>query len=407
MGEWQRVPLGEAFEVQLGKMLGVGSDRGEQSKYLANRNVQWGQIVIDELGTMNFSPRERERYRLQSGDLLVCEGGEVGRAALWSDELPECYFQNALHRLRATTGADHRFMRYYFEFASMTGLLRGLTGQTSIGHLPRSKLVNWVVPFPPVEEQRRIAEILDTIDETIQSTERVITKHKRIRSGLSDDLLNGKVGGDRPENPKTSETPPPRAEPPRETCYQVWGQVDDLVDLVTTKAHGQKPVGFPYIGLEHIEPGARTLTATAPSSVSQSTNGVFAEGDILFGKLRPNLRKALQVGCDGFCSTDILVLRTKAAVNPRYATHAVASESVFRHAERNSIGTGMPRTSWLAVSQATVLVPPLEEQRRIAEILDNADETIRTHEEQRDKLQRMRSGLAADLLSGRVRTVAA
>ena len=189
MADWQRIPLGEVFDVQLGKMLGAGAKHGDQFQYLANRNVQWGRIVIDELGTMNFSATERQRYRLQSGDLLVCEGGEVGRAALWSDELPECYFQNALHRLRAISDADTRFMRHYFEFAAMAGLLRALTGQTSIGHLPRANLVRWPVPVPPLEEQRRIAEILDTIDETIQATERVIAKLIQQGEGLEAWLL--------------------------------------------------------------------------------------------------------------------------------------------------------------------------------------------------------------------------
>ena len=179
------------------------------------------------------------------------------------------------------------------------------------------------------------------------------------------------------------------------------GRLDDLVDQVTAKASGRKPAGFPYVGLEHIEPGARTLMGVAPSSISASTNGVFARGDILFGKLRPNLRKAVQVDCDGYCSTDFLVLRPKAGVDPRYANHVVASEGVFRHAERNSIGTGMPRTSWLAVSQAQVWVPPLEEQRRIAEALDTIDENIQATERILLKLLRTEQGLRRDLLEGK------
>ena len=179
------------------------------------------------------------------------------------------------------------------------------------------------------------------------------------------------------------------------------GRLDDLVDQVTAKATGRKRAGFPYVGLEHIEPGARTLMGVAPSSASESTNGVFATGDILFGKLRPNLRKAVQVDCDGYCSTDFLVLRPKAGVDLRYASHAVASEAVFRHAERNSIGTGMPRTSWFAVSQAQVWVPPLEEQRRIAEILDTIDRTIQATERIVSKLLRAEHGLRRELLDGK------
>ena len=165
------------------------------------------------------------------------------------------------------------------------------------------------------------------------------------------------------------------------------GQLGDLVDQVTKKAHGRKLASFPYVGLEHIEPGARTLAGTAPSSISESTNGVFEGGDVLFGKLRPNLRKAVQVDFGGYCSTDLIVLRPQTGADARYAGHVASSEAVFRHAERNSIGTGMPRTSWLAVSQAPAWVPPLEEQRRIAEILDSIDETIQATERVIAKLQ--------------------
>ena len=179
------------------------------------------------------------------------------------------------------------------------------------------------------------------------------------------------------------------------------GRLHELVDQVNTKAHGRKPTSSRYVGLEHIEPGARSLTSTAPSSVSESTNGVFEKGDVLFGKLRPNLRKAVQVDFGGYCSTDLLVLRPRTGVDTRYAGHVVSSEFVFRHAERNSIGTGMPRTSWHAVSQASIWAPPLEEQRRIAEILDSIDETIQATERVISKLMDLEGGLRRDLLSGK------
>ena len=176
------------------------------------------------------------------------------------------------------------------------------------------------------------------------------------------------------------------------------GKLRDLVDHITTKSVGRKPAGSVYVGLEHIESGTRNLIGTAPSSVSNSTNGVFRRGDILFGKLRPNLRKAAQVDFGGYCSTDLLVLRPRTGVDNRYAGYVASSEPVFRHAERNSIGTGMPRTSWLAVSRAPVWIPRLEEQKRIAEILDTIDETIHATERVIAKRRALRAGLAADLL---------
>ena len=185
------------------------------------------------------------------------------------------------------------------------------------------------------------------------------------------------------------------------------GRLHELVDQVNTKAHGRKLASSPYVGLEHIEPGARSLTSTAPSSVSESTNGVFEKGDVLFGKLRPNLRKAVQVDFGGYCSTDFLVLRPRAGVDARYAGHVVSSEAVFRHAERNSIGTGMPRTSWYAVSQARVWAPPLEEQRRIAEILDTIDEAIHATERVIAKRTAKLEGLIEELAGRWTRTAIA
>ncbi|MCY3925928.1 MAG: restriction endonuclease subunit S [bacterium] len=174
------------------------------------------------------------------------------------------------------------------------------------------------------------------------------------------------------------------------------------MDQVTTKAVGRKQADLPYVGLEHVASGTRTLISTAPSSVSVSANGVFESGDVLFGKLRPNLRKAVQMTFGGYCSTDFLVLRPRSGVDPRFAGHAASSDAIFRHAERNSIGTGMPRTSWLAVSQAPISVPPLDEQRRIAEILDTLDETIQATERVIAKSGAVRAGLASDLLGGGV-----
>ena len=181
------------------------------------------------------------------------------------------------------------------------------------------------------------------------------------------------------------------------------GRLREVVHQVTTKAHGRKPSGSRYVGLEHIKSDAQRVIGTAPSSFSQGTNGVFEEGDVLFGKLRPNLRKGVQVGFGGYCSTDLLVLRPRKSVHTRYAGYVATSESVFRHAERNSIGTRMPRTSWYAVSQAPVWLPPLEEQRRIAEILDTIDETIQATERVIAKLHVTADGLIAEAVESALR----
>ena len=101
---WGR--LGAQFEVQLGKMLSKASQPTHEDPgvpYLANLNVRWSDFHLEDLRHVRLDDRERAKFRLQPGDVLVCEGGEIGRAAIWDARMDECYYQKALHRLRPTS----------------------------------------------------------------------------------------------------------------------------------------------------------------------------------------------------------------------------------------------------------------------------------------------------------------
>lgn len=176
-------------------------------------------------------------------------------------------------------------------------------------------------------------------------------------------------------------------------------QLGELVCASNEKAVGRKRDDWPYVGLEHLESGSPRLLGTAASSYSTSTNGIFRAGDVLFGKLRPYLRKSAGVAFEGYCSTDILVLRPRDGVDPGFAAKLLHSEPVFAEAVATSIGTKMPRTSWSTLSKLKVFCPPTVEQRRIAAILDTIDEAIRRTEQVIAKLRQVRQGLLDDLLS--------
>ena len=97
---WEVAKLGHRYEVHLGKMLDAKKVSGDHlGRYLRNTDVQWDRINEDELPEMDFQTHERERYSVRKGDLIVCEGGEIGRCAIWMNDYP-CFYQKALHRLR-------------------------------------------------------------------------------------------------------------------------------------------------------------------------------------------------------------------------------------------------------------------------------------------------------------------
>lgn len=142
------------------------------------------------------------------------------------------------------------------------------------------------------------------------------------------------------------------------------------------------------------------LLGTVASDASISTNSIFEAGDILFGKLRPNLKKSLQVKFTGYCSTDILVFRAKASILPEFAAKVFQREDVFGEAVRTAEGTKMPRTSWEKLKKFRVFVPSnMEEQLLINSILDTIDRAIARTSSLIAKLKQMKAGLLHDLLT--------
>ncbi len=173
---WDTPAISHVFEVQLGKMLNPeASSSGEMFPYLRNENVQWDRIDLGDLNQMHFDATDRSRYRLEPGDLLVCEGGEVGRAATWRGELSPCYYQKALHRVRARKGANPRFLMYVLRAAAGRGVFANEGNSSTFVHLTAEKLRAHRFPYPPVDEQNRIVEELN----------RDATKLSAVESALS------------------------------------------------------------------------------------------------------------------------------------------------------------------------------------------------------------------------------
>ena len=131
-----------------------------------------------------------------------------------------------------------------------------------------------------------------------------------------------------------------------------------------------------YVGLEHIGQGTLALLRTGTAKDVESTKTAFRAGDILFGKLRPYFRKVVRPRFDGICSTDIWVLRPKAGVDAAFLFYLLASSEFVRFASQGAEGTRMPRAKWEQASRFSVRLPPVSEQRAIAQVLGALDEKI-------------------------------
>lgn len=164
---WVYRTLGEVCESDLGKTLNSSKDTGELRPYLCAINILWDKIDITTLKQTRFEDSELERYTVRKGDLLICEGGDIGRAAIWDKDY-SIQYQNALHRVRFTDSVAPRFCLYFFMHLKKSGILDRRYGKgITIKHLVKSSLMSIPIPVAPIENQQAIVAELDKINELI------------------------------------------------------------------------------------------------------------------------------------------------------------------------------------------------------------------------------------------------
>ena len=195
---WATPPLYARYSVELGKMLSEAKVTGEHLiPYLRNVDVQWNAINYQDLPEMDIPSAEYPRYTIRTGDLLVCEGGEVGRAAIVGQFDGVIGYQKALHKLRALRDdEDQRFMCFILEWVAQTGVFNS-GGMSTIAHLTGEQLRKYRFPKPPKNEQQVIAQYLqletDKIGHLQREVETAITRLTEYRQALITSAVTGKI----------------------------------------------------------------------------------------------------------------------------------------------------------------------------------------------------------------------
>lgn len=193
---WPIVPVSYEFEVLLGKMLNQERVHGEHlAPYLRNTNVQWDRITTDDILLMNFPPEERARYSLKPGDLLVCEGGEPGRAAIWDGRISEMYYQKALHRVRSRGHSSPRWLFYCLRAATAQNVFAVEGNTTTIAHLTGEQLRAHKFPFPEREAQDRLTAKLDTDSRLLEQLAELLSRQLKVLAERRQALITAAVTG--------------------------------------------------------------------------------------------------------------------------------------------------------------------------------------------------------------------
>ena len=164
--EWPMVRLGDHVDACLGKMLDAKKNKGEPQPYLGNSNVRWGAFDLTDLADMRFETHEEERYSLRPGDLVVCEGGEPGRCAIWNGPAG-MKVQKALHRIRPLDTLNNYYLFYWLRHSAAVGALEPYFTGTTIKHLTGKAIAALEMPLPPMEVQLAAVNVLKSLDDRI------------------------------------------------------------------------------------------------------------------------------------------------------------------------------------------------------------------------------------------------
>ena len=406
--------MGMLFSHNTGKALNASKTDGVSLTYITTSNVYWNSFELDNLKIMPFTDSEIEKCTIKKGDLLVCEGGDIGRAAIWQFE-NEIRIQNHLHRLRPYDRIYTKFYYYIMYLYKANGRING--NGIGLQGLSSNALHNIIVPVPPVEEQKRIVDSIDSVLSLIEQIE----SHKQslssqidnIKSKILDLAIRGKLV---PQDPND--------EPASVLLERIRAEKEELIKQGKIKRDKKESVIFKgddnsyYEDLpdQWVETKLSTISevitkGTTPrgGKVAYADNGIgFLRAENIAGYeklalnnlnyvddkshndfLKRSILKANDIlitiagtlGRTAVVPCEALPLNTNQAVaivrlvncklvNVKFVIFAINSPAIKKDLLMQSVDMAIPNLSLENISNCTIPLPPLAEQRRIVHTIE-------------------------------------
>ncbi|GIX24953.1 MAG: hypothetical protein KatS3mg122_2184 [Caldimonas sp.] len=404
---WTWQPLGELFEIGAGKTMSAAARAGtDKVPFLRTSNVLWDDIDLTEVDEMSIPPSELADKSLKAGDLLVCEGGEIGRAAVWDGRVPMMAFQNHLHRLRPIRGdVEPRFYVYFLQSAfTQLGIFEGAGNKTTIPNLSRNRLASLEVPHPSVAEQREIARALAKVREAIRVHDKAAATAQELKRAAMRELFTRGL----------------RGEPQKDTEI---GLVPESWEVVPLGSLGKIGNGT--------TPNRRHAAYWQGGTIPWITSGKMYERQITGSEthvtraaleecslplLQPGAVLIAIVGQGktlGHCAVldvEATTSRHVGFIQPK--AESISSgflrsylENQYEYLRQLASGNGSTRAALTGaiLKSLAVPLPTLDEQREIVAILDAIDRKIELHRKKRAVLEELFKALLHKLMTGEIR----
>jgi len=407
---WNWRPLGELFDIGAGKTMSAAARAGaDKVPFLRTSNVLWDEIDLAEVDKMSISATELVDKSLKAGDLLVCEGGDIGRAAVWDGRVPVMSFQNHLHRLRPIQdGIDARFYVYFLQSAfTQLGIFEGAGNKTTIPNLSRNRLAALDVPHPPEAEQLSIAQSLAKVREAITVHDKATLTALELKHAVMNNLFTRGLRG---EPQKETEIGPI----PESWSLVDFREVREWLQYGTSTHCTVERRNYPVLRIPNVESGRVNPTDLKYCDLPVAEGGKYLLklGDLIFIRTNGVLERlgtcaVYQGEPEGALFASYLIrARIKAnTANPKFlayfygsrlGTSLVAGRATPAADGKYNLNTG-------TIDSLPVPLPAtLDETQEIVEVLEALDRKIDLHQKKRAALEELFKSLLHKLMTGEI-----
>ena len=401
---WTWRPLGELFEIGAGKTMSAAARNGpDKTPFLRTSNVLWDEIDLSSVDEMAIPDHELPAKLLCRGDLLVCEGGEIGRAAIWNGEVETMSFQNHLHRLRPIVEeVEPRFYVYFLQSAfTQLGIFEGAGNKTTIPNLSRSRLAGLEVPQPKIDEQLAIVAALSRVREAIKTHHQSVELAQELKRAAMQALF---TRGLRDEAQKETEIGPV----PESWEIALLGDCAEKPEYGYTASAHSDPIGPRLLRITDIQDGYVDWDSVPYCDCGNDVvlSKGLEENDIVVARIGATTGKSFLIGeCPEavFASYLIRVRASRSKVAPQYLYYYMQTEQYWQHINNHKGGRLKGGVNIPVLISLSLAVPTLTEQKEIVAILEVIDSKIDLHRRKRAVLEELFKALLHKLMTGGIR----
>lgn len=414
---WNTKRLKFASDVILGKML-TNDDGGDYllKPYLRAANIQWMNVDVSSIKEMWFSPTELAKLRVIEGDLLVSEGGEVGRTCIWQNELDECYIQNSVHKISFFGDFNPKFFLYQFYFLGSIGFFESIVNRISIAHLTGEKIKETQIWFPLIPEQIAIAKYLDEktaqLDKLIEGKRRLIALLKEER----DAVINKAVT--RGLNLRAKLKP---------SGFDWLGEIPEHWEVKRLKFISPKiSVGLvinpstyfdengtiPMLTGKNVSPGS--INASSANLITEESNELLyktrlQEDDIIVVRVGyPGVAAVVRKHIAGANCASMVIVR-KGEFSSDFLSYCFNSDVGKAQVEMVEYGAAQKQFNISHIIDFLFPLPPIDEQKQIVQFIDTEtdkiDATVAKIEKEIEYLLEYRTALISEVVTGKIKVV--